>query len=154
MKGLWLATVAAAALVLTPFKSKSNETNDETEYRSLFFKYTIKKTTDEDGKVRTNFDANFAGLPSQSDFTVIKENVNGAIQNGVNFVKKTFKKEDSSNCCCKDEDCCCKDDDCCKSDEAKEDEGCCCKKDKTEEDKGCCCHSEETADDAGDEKAE
>ena len=128
MKGLWIAA-AAAALVLTPFKSKTNETNDETEYRSLLFKYTIKKTENEDGTVKKSFDANFAGLPTQSDFDVIKENVNGAIQNGVDFVKKTFNKSEEGN-------------------------GCCHHSEETEEQEGCCCHKEEAPEETGEEKAE
>lgn len=153
MKGLWIAAAAAAALVLTPFKSKTNETNDETEYRSLLFKYTIKKTANEDGTVNKRFDANFAGLPSQSDFTVIKENVNGAIQNGVNFVKKTFTKgEEGDGCCCNkgEEECCCHD-----SEETEEHEGCCCHhSEETEEHERCCCHKEEASEETSEEKAE
>ena len=153
MKGLIIAAAAAAAaLALVPFKSKTNETKDETEYRSLLYKYTIKKTENEDGTINKRFDANFAGLPSQSEFTEMKENVSGAIQNGVNFVKKKFTKGDEGECCCHqngDEgECCC---------HRNEDEGeCCHDSEETEPHEGCCCHKhrEEAPEDTGEEKAE
>ena len=144
MKGLWIAAAATAALVLTPFKSKTDETNGETEYRSLLFKYTIKKTTNEDGTVNKKFDANFAGLPSQSDFSVIKENVNGAVQSGVDFVKKTFTKGEECSCHKGEDHCCCHDSE--KTEESTEQE------EKKEE--GCCCHKEEASEETGEEKAE
>jgi hypothetical protein len=149
MKGLVVA--AAAALLLTPFCSKTNETNDETVYRSVLFKYTFKKTTNEDGTVNKQFNANFAGLPSQSDLATLKENVTSAVQKGVSCVKNVISKVGGNTCCCKDDECCCcKDDDCC----CKEDnqESCCCSGEQEENKESCCCCSSEQSEEPSTEE--
>lgn len=137
MRGLLIA--AAAALALTPFKSTKDEDNNKTEYRSLLFRYTFKKTANEDGTEKKTFNAEFAGFPTRDDLNDLKTNVSKTVQEGVNSVKKAFGKDE---CCCKKEGCCCNEEDseCCCNEES-EDQNCCCK----QEENTCCCHSEETA---------